>query len=239
MYSFTLNKKAYTIPADVSELTLGQFIDISNLQPDDELGLLTALMKESPVINVTDSKEAKQVDRELNNVYALIELFKERLHHCLNSGELLHPPKRIDMLGLDIEIKKNFVRSLPYWGFVHTRQVIQKNIKSGKNEQFNATQDIAGILAHNLYCLATKSPYNEKSAEEFIEVVRECSFVQAMQLGNFFLIQQKRLWTSRRKRWIMNLNLWRLRLVSMFLTNTARPIRSKLYQEGIFYDGKK
>lgn len=237
MYSFTLNRKPYKIPSLASELTLGQFIAIRALKPDDELGMLSALMGEPVTPNIQTEAEIKDFEIELSRVFKLVEQFEADLSKCLQSGILLVTPKRIEIEGLDIPIVENFVRSLPYWGFVHTREVIMS--KQGKNREFDATDDIAGILAHNLYSLVTKSAYNEAKAEEFKDVMYGVSFIHAMQLGNFFLIQQKRLWTSRRKRWIMRLNLWRLRLVYLFSANTARSIPSKLYQEGIFSYGNK
>lgn len=237
MYSFTLNKKAYFIPSAASELTLGQFVNIKALEPDDELGLLTILMGEEPQANVTNERDAKQLGKQLQNTYALIDMLAKDLQHCLSSGVLLVVPKRFEVLGLTIEVKEDLMRSLPYWGYVHTREVILS--KQGMNEEFDATNDIAEIIAHNLYCLVTKNAYNEAKAEEFKEVILQCNFIQCMQLGNFFLIQQKRLWTSRRKRWIMRLNLWRLKLVSKFSANTERPTPWKHYPEGISFDGKR
>lgn len=237
MFSFTINRKPYFIPSSASELTLGQFVAINKLEPDDELGLLTILMGETPVINVQNDRDAKNIGIELQNAYTLIDMLTKDLSNCISSGVLLVPPKRFDVIGMEVVVKEDLMRSLPYWGFVHTREVILS--KQGKNETFNATGDIAGILAHNLYALVTKNAYNEAKAEEFIEVILQCNFIQCMQLGNFFLIQQKRLWTSRRKRWIMRLNLWRLKLVSRFSASTARPTPWKHYPEGISFDGKR
>lgn len=227
MYSFTINQKPYKIPSSASELTLGQFIEISQLRVDDELALLNILMGEPLQVETKTEKEIEQVGRELKSVYKLIDLLREDLARCIQSGIFLVAPKRITILGLDIEIKENFMRSMPYWGYIHTRAAIIDRLQYGKDENFNATQAIPGIIAHNLYTLVTRSKYNEEKAEQFIEVVMTANFIESMQLGNFFLLQQKKLWTSKRKRWGMNIRIWRLRLVWKLLTSMGRQTRSK------------
>lgn len=240
MYAFTLNKQAYTIPEKAYELTIGQFIAIRNLKPDDELGLLTILMGEAPQVNIQSAEEAEQLSKELSGAYALIGMLKEDLDLCITSGVLLAQPKRVQLLGMDIEIKDNFVNSAPYWGYVHTKSAIQERIKFGKDEAFDATDMIPGIIAHNLYCLVTKNSYNEEAAEKFkADVLTEMSFIQAMQLGNFFLFQQKSLWVSRRKRLRTYLQRLKSTLVYRLLTNTARPTFSIPLPTGVYFDGKK
>lgn len=222
MYSFTILKKAYKIPSTARELTLGQFMDISKLSTADSWGLLNILVGE--IVSTAQSiTEIEQFKKEITGVFGLIELLNEDIERCLSSGILLVQPKKINILGLDVEIKPNFINQLPYWGYVHTKMAITERADRQRNKDFNATDLIPGILAHNLYCLVTRSRYDEVKAEEFQDqVIKEVGFIEAMQLGNFFLIQQKRLWTSRRQRWTMNLTIWRFRLAYRFSINTAR-----------------
>lgn len=231
MYSFVINNKAYKIPSDSSELTLGQFIDVQNA--DSELSLLTALLGEVPVTSCEKKSDFDKLERELQGVYKLIDLLKTDVQNVAESGLLLLRPKSVNIMGLSIPVKENFVNTLPYWGYIHTKQAILNRVKLGDNEQFNATDLIPDILAHNMYSLVTKSPYNEAKADEFIEVIKEMKFIEAMQLGNFFLLQQKKLWSTSQKRWRIYLNLWRAKLVSKFLISTGRLIHSKRYQEAI------
>lgn len=240
MYAFTLNKKAYTIPEKAYELKIGQFMAIRNLKVDDELGLLTILMGETPTVNIQNDQEAEQFGKELSGAYALTDILKQDLDLCVSSGVLLAQPKTVQLLGMDISIKDNFVNTAPYWGYVHTKAGIIERIKSGKDEAFDATDLIPGIIAHNLYSLVTKNDYNEEAAEKFKDdVLTEMSFIQAMQLGNFFLFQQKSLWVSKRKRLITYLQRLKSNLVSRFLRSTARPTFSIPLPEGIYFDGNK
>lgn len=232
MYSFTILKKAYNIPSTTRDLTLGQFIAISRLQPDDHWGLLTVLVGEV-VSTAQNLKEIEQFKHEITSVFSLIEILTTDLQECLSSGILLVEPKKINILGLDIEIKPNFINQLPYWGYVHTRAAVIE--RANQDKEFNATDLIPGILAHNLYCLIVRSVYNESKAEALIEdVLNDVPFIEAMQLGNFFLLQHKKLWTSKRKRWIMNLTIWRLRLVYRISASLGRSTHWRRYREVMY-----
>ena len=237
MYSFKIGDNPYSIPESAIELTLGQFIALQGAK--DELSMITALMGSVPVTNCKDEAEMQQLTKQLDGLYKLIKILSTDVQATVNSGLLLTTPKTVTILGLTIPVKENFVQTLPYWGYVHTKQTIINRAKLGQDEQFNATDLIPEIIAHNMYALVTKAPYNEAKAEEFIEVVNEMNFIEAMQLGNFFLLQQKKLWSTKQKRWRMHLKLWRLRLVSKFLINTARSIPSKHLAVEMLLNGKK
>ncbi len=236
MYSFTISGQPHTIPENAKELTLGQFIDIQTAK--SELELLTVLLGSEPTVNVQSEADVYKLNREMTSVYKLIHLLQEDVMLCINSGHLLVQPKSVNVLGLDVELKPNFINTLQYWGYIHTREAIKERAQQGKDDNFVATDLIPRILAHNLYCLVTKSPYNEAKAEEFIEVIKTMSFIEAIQLGNFFLLQQKGLWVSRRKRWSMFLTMLKFKLVSMFLISTVQQTSSKLLAEETYLNGK-
>lgn len=237
MYAFTINKKAYSIPEKAAELSLGQLIELQNPN-NNELEILRILLGETITVTCANDKEEKEIQRTLRGVYTLVELLKEDIDIVVSSGLLLAAPKTINVLGVELKLNDAFVRSLPYWGYVHTKQAIQQRVKLGKDEKFDATDLIPGILSHNLYSLITKSPYNEAKAEEFIDVINDLNFIEAIQLGNFFLLQQKSLWVSRGKRWRILLNKMRATLALRYLKGMERLMSSKRYREVTFLSGK-
>lgn len=220
MYSFTLNTKPLFLPETAKELKLKQFVAITKAGTD--LQMLEALLGELPDVQFTTDREFNQYDKEIKGVFRLVELLSQSITNTIASGILLVAPAEVQIIGLPISIKSDAVETGAFWGKVHTQQVILKRVEqTGKDEKFDATDLIPNMLAHNLYTVVTKSPYNEAKADEFEEVVLEMNWIEAFQLANFFLIQHKKLWTSRRLRWRMRWNLLRLRLASKYSTNTG------------------
>ena len=237
MYSFVVNKKPYAIPLSAEELTLGQYMALC--EANNELDMLTALMGEVPTTSVSSQEEAEQFGRELEGCYKLIGLLQQDIDHTIDSGLLLVAPKMVTIMGLPIVVKENFVNTLPYWGYAHTKAAITNRAKLGKDENFNGTDLIPDIIAHNMYALVTKSPYNEAKAEDFVEVIKEMNWIEAMRLGNFFFLQQRKLWVSKRKRFTISLGLLKSKLVSMFLINTHRSTPLKRFHLEMLRSGKK
>jgi hypothetical protein len=225
MYSFTLDGIAYDIPTVANEVTLKQFMAWRELQNDDELGFLTVLLGRVPTINITDAKSVQRFDKELNNLYKLIDILKSDIASVFESGRNLLTPKTVELLGLQIPIKE--LNTLPWFAFQHAKSIILNRSQAGQNEKFDGTDDIPELLAHCLYELVTKEPYNEAKAEDFKSVILEMNFVEALQAGNFFLLQQRGLWTTKRKRWGISLRIMKWRLVSKFLTRMGPSMYSK------------
>lgn len=205
MLAVLLNNTPYNIPESINEVTIGRFIQFRHLDHDNPLEVLEWGIGASPVLT-----HNKQTENEVANCLTLIDNVANEIWRFMNSDERVRVPKTVNVLGLDIDLKADLLHSLPYWATVKCKELASAHTKGGV---FDPTDAIPAVVGHYLYSLVTKHKYDEKRADEFAnDVVMEMPMVEAIQLGNFFLLRQMRSWSNTTTYLANRLILWRKRL---------------------------
>lgn len=216
-----------TIPIDVSEITLGQVLDIRNWDREHEnpLGAIELIEiltnQKQPELHRLTYK--KKVAKQLQDVIALTNMLHESITSFNTSPVKVVVPRSVSILGIEVKVNKD-LKSLPFWPTRIVKDLIESRKK--EDEKYDEVSDYDKIIAHFLYTAYTGSKYNEARADEFVEVVRsELKLVEGIQLGNFFLAKLSKWLMPRHKYWLLQLQLKRFRLayrISKFL-GTSTP----------------
>lgn len=217
-YQVSIQNQTVEIPASLDEVTIGGLINLRHVNPDSPIEILD--WGTSKRLTLTDSLATQ---RQVANSLALIDGTIKKITDWMQTDERLRTPEKITLMGLDINIKPELLQSLPYWGSVMCKNIVkeQHEICKKKGIEFDATDRIPEIIAHYLYEKVTKSKYDEKKANEFAkDVISKMGMVEAVQLGNFFLLKQTRYFLGKRKRWLTSLMLMNKRLGLKFSRST-------------------
>ena len=188
MLKVKLQGQLYSIPSSIDDVSIGRFIALRNIDPNNHLAILHWALNDTPFI-----REEGHVEQELANIFALVQPAINEIYAFMNNKEKNDVPKTIEVLGSMVKIKGGLLNELPYWAYVVTKSIV---IKAVGNEHFDPTDDIPRVLAHYLYKYVTNNDYTEARAEEFIDVVNDIPMKQAIQLGNFFLRKHQGLFPS-------------------------------------------
>ncbi|MDX3913748.1 MAG: hypothetical protein QHC79_09430 [Pseudosphingobacterium sp.] len=203
------------IPTDVSEITLGQFLDLRNWERDhnEPLGAFEVIEvltgREQPELR--SIKYTKKKAKQLQDVMALTNLLNASIQKFNTSPAKVAIPKSVSILGSEVKVSKE-LEALPFW----PTRIVKDLIISKKKEdpQYSEVNDFDRIIAHFLYAAYTGSKYNETRAEEFAEIVKsELKFVEGIQLGNFFLGKLSKWLMPKPKYWLLTIQLKKYRLV--------------------------
>lgn len=217
MLTVKVHDEIINIPESIDDISIGRFIKLRNININNPLQLFEWTIGKS--VKLIASKESQQ---QVANVLTLIEPVLNEVFDFMASGENLLPPDKVNVLGLDIKVTKSMIQSLPYWAAIRCKDIVQEK---SKTEPFDATDNIPEIIAHYLYEPVTKSVYNEKKADEFIEVINDMPMIDAIKLGNFFLLQQLRLFKNKQTSCLIRLMLMKQRLVSKYSPSMAKLTR--------------
>ena len=191
MYQVKINDVNYDVPQSIEDVTIGNFIKFRNTPHTDELQVLYWAIGAKPIFRHTDTIEA-----ELSNVFALFNPVKDEIYAFLKSVDKMKVPDTIEVLGVTVNIKQGLLNDLPYWPYVVTKNIV---LQEGKKDPFDPTDRMPEVLAHYLYSVVTKSPYDEAKANDFIEVANDINMVPAIQLANFFLLRHSDLFPLSKK----------------------------------------
>lgn len=217
MLTVKVHDEIINIPESIDDISIGRFIKLRNININNPLQLFEWTIGKS--VKLSASKESQQ---QVANVLTLIEPVLNEVFDFMASGENLLPPDKVTVLGLDIKITKSMIQSLPYWAAIRCKDIVQER---SKTEPFDATDNIPEIIAHYLYEPVTKSVYNEKKADEFIEVINDMPMIDAIKLGNFFLLQQLRLFKNKQTSCLIRLMLMKQKLVSKYSPSMVKLTR--------------
>lgn len=186
MLKISLQGKPYNIPSSIDDISIGRFIALRQIDPNNQLAILHWALNDTPFI-----REEGHIEQELTNIFSLINPVIKEIYAFMNNKAKNDTPKTIEVLGSVVKIKGGLLNELPYWAYVVTKSIVVKHAKDLDN--FDPTDDIPRVLAHYLYKYVTSNDYTEARAEEFIDVVNDLPMKQAIQLGNFFLKKQQGL----------------------------------------------
>lgn len=203
------------IPQSIDDVSIKRFIQLRAIDTNNPLQLFEWAIGKSIKLNA--SKGSQQ---QVSNVLTLINPVINEIYSFMASDDKLLPPNKVTVLGLDVKITKSMIQSLPYWAGIRCRDIVQSKASEGDN--IDCTDDIPEIIAHYLYEPVTKSVYNEKKADEFIEVINEMPMIDAIKLGNFFLLQQLKYFKNKQTSFLIRLMLTRKKLESKYFPSMAK-----------------
>lgn len=183
----TYGKLKIKIPGDLSELSLGQIMEIQD-KPDlndlEAISILSGL----PLwqLNHVRSMDDLQVFGE-----HILSLSKQ-IDQLYNSDDI--PQKIIFPGGKAINVIHNLSVE-PAGAFMAAREIISDEINShikqygAENWQQNFNPSLKAccqVLAHYFFCRATGKKYNEYEAEEFCNEIKKLRVTEALPLAKHF-----------------------------------------------------
>lgn len=217
MISVQINGNSYQIPQSIDEVSIGRFIKWRNMNHDSPLEVLEWGCGQD--VNLLNGKDTEQ---EVAGVLGMIDDVSMEIVRFMQSDYRVKIPKMVTLMGMDIAVTKEMLHSLPYWGAVKCKQIAKEETKG---DVFEPTDRIPEIIGHYLYALVTKSKYDENKAQEFSkDIISEMPMIEAIQLGNFFLLKQMRFFLDIRSYLASSLILMRKRLALRFSRNTEKYV---------------
>ena len=191
MYQLKINDQSYQIPDNRNEVTLSRFLELRNTNISDTLSVIYWGIDAKP-----EFKESATIENELGVAFSLTKTLIESIYDFTESKLKNEVPDQIEVMGVTVELRKGLLNDLPYWPYVVTKYILAEELKK---TPFDPTARYPEILAHYLYSSIVKTPYDENKASEFVEVINDIPFTEALQLGNFFLRKQSGLPQPKRK----------------------------------------
>lgn len=219
-YQVTIQNQTVEIPASLDEVTIGGLINLRHVNPQSPIEILD--WGTSKRLILTDSLSTQ---RQVANTLSVIDSTIKKITDWMQTDERLRTPEKITLMGLEIVIKPDLLQSLPYWGSVMCKNIVkeQHELCEKNGVEFDATDRIPEIIAHYLYEKVTRSKYDESKANEFARdvIAKQMCMVEAIQLGNFFLLRQKHYFLGRKERLLTSLTVMSKKLVLKFSRNTG------------------
>jgi hypothetical protein len=183
----TYGKLKIKIPGDLSEMSLGQLIDIQE-KPDlndlEAISILSGL----PVWQLNHVRSMG--DLQVFGEHVL--LLSQQIDQLYNSDAV---PKKITLpMGKTIDVIQNLSIE-PAGAFMVAREIISDEINGHiqqygtENWQQNFNPSLKAccqVLAHYFFCRATGKKYNEYEAEEFCNEIKKLRVTEALPIAKHF-----------------------------------------------------
>lgn len=200
------------VPTDVSEITLGQFLDLRKMQEPVGAFEVIELLAGRDIPELHTMKYTPKMAKQLEDIMKLTNILNASIQEFNASPSKVDIPKSVNILGIEVKASKD-LDDIPFWPTRVAKDLIES--KKKENGEYDPIDDFDKIIAHYLYTAYTGTKYNERRAEEFVSVVRsELKFDEAVQLGNFFLAKLSKYLLPKRKYWRLRLQMKKYRLVS-------------------------
>jgi len=186
----TTGKIKIKIPAGLSEVTLGQMMELQE-KPD---------MKDLEAISILSGVPLEELQNVCNvegfSVFgdAVLSLSHE-VKHLYDSDDI---PKKITFACGDKSLTVNVIHNLsvePAGAFMAARDLIAEEINEhiqryGKDDwelYFNPSlKTCCQVLAHYFFCCVTGRKYNEYEVEEFIDEIKKLRVTEALPIAKHF-----------------------------------------------------
>lgn len=208
----TTGKVSVTMPEKLTEVTLGQLIDMQaakNLSDMQAVSILSGM----PLQELQNIQHPADLELLSPQVLAIAH----QIEHLYNGDAI--PQKTtftIDGKPVTVKVMKNLSVE-PAGAFLAAREIIadeiakhiQQHGEDNWQESFNPSlQSCAQILAQYFYCRATGQPYNEYAAAQFEEQVKQLPVTDALPVARYFFLNYPNLskprtacWHRLRRRW--------------------------------------
>jgi hypothetical protein len=219
----TDGKLSIKIPTHLTEVTLGQMIEMQEKQHLNDLDAIS-ILSGIPVEELNNVRNAEDFYVFENYVLSL----SNQIKYLYDSDDI--PTKVTFTLG-DKKIAVNVIRNLsiePAGAFMAARDIIADEInehislygEENWKEYFNPSlKACCHVLAHYFYCRVTDKRYNEYEAEEFCESVKQLRVTEALPIAKHFFISYPNLLKQKTNFFQLLHHFWRRRQVSKRLKN--------------------
>lgn len=206
-------KLSIKIPSQITELKLGQLMQMQALEQLSDLDAISILSG----ISVADLKNVVHFNE--------FDVFGEAILSLSNQIKYLYNSEAIpDKITLEIEGKKASVkvnRNLsvePAGAFMASRDIITDEIskhieqhgEDNWQETFNPSlKACCQVLAQYFYCRATGNGYDEYKAEEFAEIIKTLGVTEALPIARYFFMSFLGLLKPRTSFWQRLRQFWK------------------------------
>jgi hypothetical protein len=186
----TDSKLLVKIPTTLSEITLGQMMDMQEKQYLNDLDAISILSG----IPMDELKNVRNMDDFQSFGEAVLSL-SNQIKSIYNSDAI---PRKVEFTLNQRKVKVSVANNLsvePAGAFMAARDIIADEIsetikqygEEAWKEYFNPSlKACCHVLAHYFYCRATGKPYNEYQAEEFTAEIKKLRVTEALPLAKHF-----------------------------------------------------
>ncbi len=225
----TSGKQKINIPTDLSEITLGELIDIGQ-------GKLVPGITQEFCDNITN-----YADLEMIQEYILS--LAHKIKYCYET-EL---PRKITISGKTINVIKNLSIE-PAGAYLCSRDLIADEINRhieqfGEDEWKNnfspSLERCAGLLANYFYCPVTGDLFSEQKAETFKSEILKLKVSEALPIARYFFLRYPNLSKQKISLWRAFKQIWKNAQVRRRLRNSVISISLIVWQMGMYFYGKK
>lgn len=144
MIEYTIDGKIYKVPASIDQVTIGSFIKFRHIDRSQDIQIIEWAL--GCQLNVRDSKRTQN---EIAGLITILDGLVKEIYGFIKSDLRIKVPDSINVLGLDVEVKPNFIQSLPYWGSVKCREIMaaEKKRSERDGDEFDPTDSIPEVIA--------------------------------------------------------------------------------------------
>ena len=186
----TDSKLLIKIPTTLSEITLGQMMDMQEKQYLNDLDAISILSG----IPMDELKNVRNMD-DFQAFGEVVLSLSTQIKSLYNSDAI---PRKVEFTLSQRKITVSVAYNLsvePAGAFMAARDIIADEINEtiklyGEEtwkEYFNPSlKACCHVLAHYFYCRATGKPYNEYQAEEFTAEIKKLRVTEALPLAKHF-----------------------------------------------------
>lgn len=198
MVTVEIQGKKFNIPQSIEDISIGRFLAFREINPSNHLQLMQWVLNSNHQFEDDDTvanKIASCLTISGGAIQEMYDFMQDKAKHDV--------PTHVDILGLTIEFKNDFINKLPYWPYEVCKALIGKE---NTKENPDLTSIIPDVLSHYFFSLISKEPYDEAKADSFKDIINDIPMVQAIQAANFFFRKLQRSSNGKLKNLIRKLN---------------------------------
>ena len=221
----TTGKLLIKLPDQLSEITLGQMIELQEKEDMSDIDAISILsgMAIAELANVKDANDL------LIFGDAVLSL-SQQIARLYNSDAV---PKEISFTSGKVKVMNNLSIE-PAGAFMAAREIIADEIKQcikvygEENWQnyFNPSlKSCCQLLAHYFYCRATGNPYNDHEAEAFTTEIKKLRVTEALPVAKHFFTCYPNLSKPKTSFFHRLQRPWKKRQVSKLLKSSNTSIQ--------------
>ena len=224
----THGKLNISIPTQLSEVTLGQLMEMQEKTDMNDLDAIS-ILSSIPVAELKRVVNFNDFQPFGDHVLSLSHQIKE-----LYQNDTI--PKKVRFILDTKQVEVNVIRNLsvePAGAFMAARDIISEEINehikmNGEEdwkETFNPSlKACCHILAHYFYCRVTGNKYDEYAAEQFCGQIKKLGVTEALPIAKRFFTIYPGLSKQRTGCFHRFQQLWKKRLVSISLKSLSISI---------------
>jgi len=221
----TRGKLRVSIPTQLSEVTLGQMMQLQDSPQLKDLDAIS-ILSDVPVADLENVSNA-------NDFVAFADAVLDLSHQIKNLYNSDAVPKAITLQLDNKAIKLNVIKNLsvePAGAFMAARDVITDEItehikiygEENWQHYFNPSlKACCKVLAHYFYCRATEKQYNEYAAAAFTEIIKKLRVTEALPVAKHFFMNYPNLSKPKTSFWHRLLQFWRKEPASSLSKNLS------------------